>query len=365
MTGIYIHIPFCVQKCRYCDFVSVGGRKELMQPYTDALVRQIQKSPPLYADTVFLGGGTPTALDDDCLERILYALNERFDITPQAEVTVEANPGTLSRDKIAVLRRYGVNRISLGAQSMNDNELRAIGRIHTAEDVRTGVKLLRESGFKNINIDLMTALPGQTEESLSHTIDEVIKLKPEHISCYSLIIEEGTPIYEDFRSGRFKELDEDTDRAFYRLVCSRLAQNGYKRYEISNFARPGQECRHNIKYWQGEDYLGLGAAAHSYIDGVRYHMTDDIEEYISGDFDRVDEEHLTREDRMGEFMILGLRMDRGVSKEEFKKRFGEDIEERFRLERFIKGGFMKYSEGRYSFTDKGIDVSNAILCNFV
>lgn len=365
MTGIYIHIPFCMQKCRYCDFVSFAGRKHLMRPYTDALVRQIQQSPPVKADTVFIGGGTPTVLPAGCLERILYALNERFDISPQAEMTTETNPGTLDKDKLEVLRRYGINRISLGAQSMSDSELGLIGRIHTAEEVRTGVKMLRDAGFCNINIDLMTALPTQTEKSLSNTLEQILKLSPEHISCYSLIIEEGTPIFEDYRSGRFRELDEEQDRALYRQVCGYLAQNGYSRYEISNFARPGFECRHNIKYWQGDDYLGLGTAAHSYIDGVRYRMTANIEEYINDGFDRLDEQKLTKEDKMSEFMILGLRMDIGVSRAEFKERFSEEIEERFHLEKFINGGFMKYEDGRYAFTDKGIDVSNAILCEFV
>lgn len=365
MPGLYIHIPFCVKKCKYCDFVSFDTCPEYKDKYVSALIRQIEENRGYKCDTIFIGGGTPTALSAGQLEKVLCAVRNNFDIDHDAEFSTEANPGTVTKEKLAVMKKYGINRVSLGVQSFNDAELAGIGRIHTARQAEETVRLLRESGFDNINLDLMTALPDQSAASLKNTLKRAVSLDPEHLSCYSLILEEGTPLYKAYVNGEFETAGDDEDREMYRYTCGFLQNAGYNQYEISNFAKPGYECRHNICYWTCGEYLGLGLAAHSYINGVRFYNTSDLNRYEAGNFVESDRLELSQDDKIAEFMMLGLRMTRGVDENEFMRRFGIKIDEKFAFDKFISGGFMMHENGRYFFTPKGIDVSNSILCEFV
>lgn len=367
MRGIYIHIPFCVQKCKYCDFISFTGCDDLFSDYVGALEEEMEEYGGERADTLFIGGGTPTVLPRDCIERLLDACFKNFRIASGYELTVEANPGTLDLDKTKALISGGVNRISVGVQSFNDEELRKIGRIHNSKTAYNTICQLKENGFDNINIDLMTALPGQTKESLAHTLETVISLPATHISAYSLIIEDGTPLEKEYSRGNITLPDEDEDREMYAMTVKRLKEGGFSQYEISNFAKEGFECRHNKKYWQCGEYIGLGAAAHSYMDGRRYYNTSVLQEYISGKKHSSDVTVLTEHDKIGEFMIMGLRMNEGISETEFLKRFKRTVDSVYgaELEKLIGGGFLTRENGRIAFTDKGRDVSNSVLCELV
>ncbi len=366
MKGIYIHIPFCVQKCRYCDFVSYSGKTEYTDAYLDALFGEMQNYKGESADTVFIGGGTPTILSAVQLKKLIRKCFENFDISKEYEFSIEANPGTLDDEKAKTLLSEGVNRISVGVQSFNDNELKAIGRIHSAQTAYNTICRLKELGFENINADIMTALPNQTAQSLMKTVETAVSLPVTQIISYSLIIEDGTPMAEDYKNKKFTFADDDADRDMYALVSKRLAKSGFERYEISNYAKDGFECRHNIKYWQCREYIGLGAAAHSYDGESRCFNTSDLSEYISGNFSKSGEK-LTREDKISEFIFMGMRMEKGIDRSEFVKRFGTEIESIYgeTIDKFIKGGFIVSENNCYRFTDKGRDVSNSVLCEFV
>ena len=270
MTGIYIHIPFCIKKCSYCDFVSYENRLADAESYVAALLREMESYCGVQVDTVYIGGGTPTALPPHLLVRILEGVRTCFSLAEDAEITVEANPATFCTEGFEALFKAGVNRISLGAQSFNDRELLALGRIHTAEQTKQTVAAIREAGIQNISLDLMFSLPGQTKESLFFSLKEAISLAPEHLSCYSLTLCEDTPLCDAVRAGKLILPDDDTDRDFYALLCDMLAQHGYEHYEISNFARRGYRARHNTKYWIRAPYIGLGVAAHSFYCGRRF-----------------------------------------------------------------------------------------------
>lgn len=367
MRGVYVHIPFCVQKCKYCDFASYTGDYELMHTYTTAVRREAAPYCRMEADTVYIGGGTPTALEIGCLDEILYMARSNFRLADDFEFTVEANPGTVTEEKAELLRRYGVNRISLGAQSFIDSELTTLGRIHTADDTAATFEMLRSYGFDNISLDLMYALPGQTMETLSKSVDRVLSLKPEHISCYGLKIEEGTPFCNMLHRGEIAEKDEDEYADMYEYIVSSLANNGYERYELSNFARNGRISRHNTKYWTGEEYLGLGLGASSYIDGRRFTKCSDFESYFKG-FSLEEDVVLTEEEKMSEFVILGLRMvQKGISLSEFKARFGREFYDVFgtQTDKFAKMNMLKVCGDRIKLTDKATYVCNSILCEFV
>lgn len=366
MKGIYIHIPFCVKKCKYCDFVSFPDKESVFSDYVSAVIDEMGEYAGVRADTVFIGGGTPTVLSAGELYRLIDACFEKFRVADDYEFTVEANPETLTLDKIKAMRGSGANRVSVGAQSFDDAELKRLGRIHDAKTAYNTICQLKENGFDNINVDLMTALPFQTTESLSRTLETALSLPVTHISAYSLIIEDGTPLEREYSQGNIELPDEDTDRDMYAMTAERLKKGGFKRYEISNFSRDGFECRHNKKYWRCEEYIGLGAAAHSYIDGKRFYNTSDLSEYFSGK-KRAGETVLTERGKIGEFMIMGLRMDEGISEAEFLKRFGKTLDAQYgkELEKFIKGGFLLRENGRVFFTDRGRDVSNSVLCEFV
>lgn len=384
---LYIHIPFCIRKCAYCDFLSFAAPERAYREYVDKLIEEIHGQSGNFAGycvtTVFVGGGTPSVLPAFLIEELFAALYQCFDIAEDAEITLEANPGTLTMEKLEVYLQSGINRLSLGLQSADDQELRYLGRIHSYDDFLKSYQRARQAGFDNINVDLMSALPGQTVHSWKTTLRKVMMLRPEHISAYSLIIEEGTPFY-----GRYGEAiaergesalwslpnlpDEDTDREMYHLTGEIMEAQGYGRYEISNYARPGYECRHNMGYWNGTEYLGLGLGASSYTFGFRYHNTADFGEYLSldlyeGGSAARDIKELSLEERMEEFMFLGLRMMQGVSGSEFLERFGQNMWNVYStvLPKLQEQGLIEVNAPWVCLTELGIDVSNAVLCEFL
>lgn len=378
--GIYIHIPFCQKKCNYCDFLSAPSRKQGEQKrYVEALGREIQREAKGYegyrADTLFFGGGTPSLLQEDELERLMAALREGFQIEADAEITMEVNPGTVSRAKLECYRRLGINRLSIGLQSADDEELKELGRIHSWQDFLTTWQAVRECGFTNVNVDLMSALPGQTKEGYENTLMKVLALRPEHISAYSLIIEEETPFYSRFGSGGEEAgrlPDEEEERLMYERTGELLLEHGYERYEISNYSRPGFSCKHNIGYWTGKEYLGLGLGASSLIAHRRFsrerNLTAYIDKVMAEEGTVVWQESLSRQEEMAEFMFLGLRLTQGISLEEFKERFGTGSEEKYgkQIEGLIQKGLLYTpTEGRLALTKKGVDVSNQVFLEFL
>ncbi|MCD8390474.1 MAG: radical SAM family heme chaperone HemW [Firmicutes bacterium] len=365
--GLYVHIPFCVRKCRYCDFTSFSGADSRFDAYLSALEAEAGEYRGADIGTVFIGGGTPSILSAEQLTRLFHIISANFNLTDTAEFTVEANPGTLTPQKAAALKNGGVNRVSMGAQSFNDTELKFLGRIHDAQTAYESAALLHKSGFNNINIDIMTSVPAQTRESLLETLKTAVSLPITHISAYSLILEKGTPLCDDYKNGKFAPLDDDFDRDNFDMLTDFLETAGFHRYEISNFAKDGYECAHNKKYWRCEEYIGIGLAAHSYIDGARFYNTSDMESYLNGDFHSGDVERLSVSDMMSEFMMMGLRMTRGVSADDFFKRFSRSIISVYEkpLKKFLQNGLMHEKNGRYMLSRRGLDVSNSIMCEFI
>ena len=377
---LYIHIPFCIRKCAYCDFLSAPADQDTIAQYMDTLKKQLVKQAASFqkkkVDTVFIGGGTPTILLIDQISEVLETVQTNYALAKNVEFTVEANPGTLTAGKVRALARGGVNRVSLGLQSASEQELRLLGRIHTYDDFLRSYGLLREGGIRNINVDLMSALPGQTIASYEKTLHQVLSLHPEHISAYSLIIEEGTPFYEQYRedeklrdAGEEPRLlpSEECERAMYELTGALLSDYGYERYEISNYAKKGHECRHNIGYWTGEEYLGVGLGASSYIEGTRFCNTSDLREYLEEDFAPREAQKLSQNDRMAEFFYLGLRMTAGVSKAEFVRRFGLGAEAVYGdvLKDLVTKELLEDTGTHYRLTPFGRDVSNQVLYRFL
>ena len=371
---LYLHIPFCVKKCAYCDFLSFPSGQELRRRYAKRLMEDIdcmgKKYGDIPVDTVFIGGGTPSVPESHLIVDLMEHVNHVFRISDGAEISMEANPGTVTREKLKEYRRAGINRISFGLQSANDRELKLLGRIHTWAEFLESFALARECGFTNLNIDLMSALPGQTCESWKDTLKRVTDLEPEHISAYSLIIEEGTPFGEKYGSEEGRKLlpDEDSEREMYHETKRVLRECGYERYEISNYAKPGRECRHNIGYWTGVPYLGLGLGAASYMNGSRFAVSSDMQQYLGekpGTF--TDLEKLTRKDMEEEFFYVGLRMVSGVSLTEFKERFGVSAQEVYPglMETFVAEKAAEFRGDRFVLTDYGLDVSNYIMAQFL
>lgn len=369
--ALYVHIPFCKQKCLYCDFPSYAGKERLEDDYIDALIKEINiKCDKKVIRSLFIGGGTPSYLNEDNLEKLLNVLNN-LNYVKDAEKTIECNPGTLTENKLKIMKDYGINRISLGLQTTHNNLLNDIGRIHTIEEFNENYKKIKEFGFKNVNIDIMFGLPNQSVSDYEKTLNDIVKLNPEHISCYSLIIEEGTPFYNMYEKGLLYLPKENDEREMYKLTKDFLEANGYHQYEISNYAKEGMECFHNKIYWKCDEYLGLGTSASSYIDGKRIKNIDNISEYIEKicNGEEVYDEVLknTIKEDMEEFMFLGLRMIKGINKDDFKKRFEKDIYDVYGkvIQDNIKKGLLKENEKNISLTEKGIEVSNWVMSEFL
>ena len=371
---LYLHMPFCVRKCAYCDFLSFPSGAETQRMYAKRLMEDIDVMGKRYGEipveTIFIGGGTPSVPDSGLIVEIMEHVRHAFHVADGAEISMEANPGTVTREKLTDYRKAGINRLSFGLQSANDRELKLLGRIHTWAEFLESFTLARECGFANLNIDLMSALPGQTCESWKETLSRVTDLDPEHISAYSLIIEEGTPFGERYGSEEGRKLlpDEDSEREMYHETKRFLKDCGYERYEISNYAKPGRECRHNIGYWTGVPYLGLGLGASSYLGGCRFTVNPDMKQYLEekpGMF--ADIEKLTKKDMEEEFFYVGLRMTAGVSLSEFERRFGISAKEVYPglMETFVKEKAARFEGDRFVLTDYGLDVSNYIMAQFL
>lgn len=367
--GIYLHIPFCVQKCFYCDFCSVahadGAR---MQAYVDALCRRIQAAEPRLrqycADTVYIGGGTPTLLPISCFAQIMQTLRTCMTVSEDCEITCECNPATADEGKLAALRQVGINRLSIGLQSTDDEELKRLGRVHTAADFAAVFGDARRAGFDNISVDLMYGIPAQTAESWQRTLTDLLSFCPEHISAYGLKIEQGTKFYA-WRE-QLPLPDEETEFAMYRQCVEQLQQHGYHRYEISNFAKEGRESRHNLRYWLGKDYLGFGVAAYSCFEGERFGYSRDLSAFLQGADITEERERLTETDRYNEYVMLRMRLAQGIDAEEFRHRFGASPEERLpHLREWVDGGLLRWDGSSLSFTDRGFFVSNAVLSEWL
>ncbi len=369
---IYVHIPFCARKCLYCDFLSFPSGRRVQKSYIEALLEEIKSFPEeerrsREVISVFLGGGTPSLLPGEDINRIVTQLKKEFTVSPDAEITIEANPGTLTREKVKTYRQCGINRLSLGLQSPRDTDLKNLGRIHSREDFLESFSLAREEGFSNINVDLMFALPGQTPFKWKENLQWTAELSPEHISAYSLIVEEGTP----FASMDLDLPGEEEEYAMYEDTAEILSEYGYHQYEISNYARPGFACIHNEGYWIRREYLGFGLGAASLWKEKRYSNTSDMDQYLH--FSRFPEkihkdvQDLTLRQQMEEFMFLGLRMTRGVEEETFALRFGKTMEEIFGpvLFKYETQGFLVHQNGSWRFSREGIHVSNYILSDFI
>lgn len=366
MKGLYIHIPFCIKKCAYCDFNSMSAPDSVKESYVDALIYEMSEYKGTAVDTVYIGGGTPTVLSVRLLERVIEAIKSNFVLLPNTEFTVEMNPKTADKEKLSRLYKMGVNRLSIGVQSFCDAELSALGRAHNAEDALCAIALAKEVGFDNISIDLMSAIPHQTKESFAKNLKTAVAQDISHISCYSLILEEGTPLFDSVKRGEVALLDEETERELYEYAVKTLEKNGYKQYEISNFAKSGKKSRHNLKYWSMEEYVGVGLSAHSFLGDTRFSNTADILEYIRSDFGR-ERAVLSKNDMMSEFAFLGLRKTDGISKKDFFDMFSADFDAVFKkpLEKFIKAGFLIDENGKVRLSHEGISVSNQIMCEFL
>lgn len=375
---LYIHIPFCIRKCNYCDFLSFPSNEAEREIYVQSLINEIEQTGKLldkdvYAvRSIFVGGGTPSLLSGEQMDRILRVVREGFAVKDGAEITMEANPGTLTEVNVFSYKKAGVNRLSMGLQSADDACLHLLGRIHTWEEFLKSYELARKAGFENINIDLMSGLPGQTIEIYKKTLGKVMALRPEHISAYSLILEEGTPFGES-KEIQKKIPDEETDREMYQLTKDILLENGYERYEISNYAIKGKECIHNLGYWSGTPYLGFGLGASSYFEGTRFSNEKNLEKYQKEPYVpflmREDYTVLSQKDEMEEFMFLGLRKRMGISKEEFRERFKVSIEDIYGkvISKYEEIDLLEWTDGgrMLRLTDAGIDVSDYIFCDFM
>ncbi len=373
--GLYLHIPFCIQKCGYCDFLSAPAGREEREAYVQALEKEIRS----YGDfakgyrvsTVFVGGGTPSCLEAPQTERIFQAVRDTFDIERMPEISMEMNPGTVTPEKLQTYKNCGINRLSMGLQSVRDSNLKLLGRIHTYEAFLESYHLAREAGFQNINVDLISSLPGQTEASWREELKTTAELSPEHISVYQLILEEGTPFYEKYAGHPELLPDEETSRAIYEVTAEVLAAYGFRQYEISNYAKEGRECRHNLKYWERGDYLGLGLGAASMVRNIRMSNTGDMKTYLEKCGEpktmRTDVQFLEEPQQMEEFMFLGLRKTRGISKKEFRRVFGRDIELVYEkaLEKLLSNGMLLEKKDRLYLSKEGVLLSNAVLSEFL
>lgn len=372
--SLYIHIPFCAQKCLYCDFPSFARKDHLRKAYIEALNKEIislrEKNNNLEINTIFIGGGTPSVLEADELECLLKEV-AKLNMAKDIEYSMECNPGNLTEEKLEVMKKYGVNRISMGLQAKQDNLLKGLGRIHNYKTFKENFLLAKKVGFNNINVDLMFGLPNQSLNEWEETLREIISLEPAHISAYSLIIEEGTAFYNLYENDKLKLPTEEEERKMYHLAKKILEENGFNQYEISNYAKEGKECRHNLAYWNMDNWIGVGSAAASYINGKRIKNISSVEEYINSIKDKGEavEEIInnSKNDNMEEFMFMGLRKINGIDENEFKNRFSMNINDVYGeiLNKYIGERLLIRESGRIFLSEKGIEISNVIMADFL
>ena len=381
--GIYVHIPFCKQKCKYCDFISFACYKEKQSDYIECVKKEIiDKAQEIYADdnknkieidTIYIGGGTPSIISEEYIKEILNVIKENYKIVQNPEITIEVNPGTVDEIKLKKYYEIGINRISIGLQSTNDKLLKMLGRIHTYKEFEDIYQKARKIGFKNINIDLMIGLPKQTLEDVEESLKKVIEKNPEHISVYSLIVEENTKMYDLIEDGTLELPSEELERRMYWKVKTILEQNGYNHYEISNFSKKGYESKHNSNCWNQHEYFGFGLSAHSYYNKMRYSNIDNLKQYIENYKNNVEvynmvfHENQSKEDMMKEFMLLGLRKIDGVKISDFKEKFVDNPLYIFRneLNRLVKQELVEVTENSIRLTNKGLDLANVVWSEFV
>ncbi len=373
--GLYIHVPFCKSKCNYCDFNSYAGMEELIPEYFNSMKKEIEFYRERLRDytigTVFIGGGTPSMVEEKYIVDILDICFKTMKISNEAEISIEANPGTVNLNKLFSYRNAGINRLSMGLQAWQDHILQYIGRIHKARDFSDNIEAARKAGFENINADLMFGLPGQTINDWEETLKAVDDLGVEHISCYSLKIEEGTVLGEKLDSGELIPVEDELDRAMYDSAIEFLKSKKFMRYEISNFAKPGFQCRHNLIYWRAEEYIGLGAGAHSYFENNRFNNVNKIKDYIrniqegNGIIENV--QFINLEESMSEYMILGLRLTEGVNIAKFKERFGQNIFDVWGevIEKNVRKGLLTMENESIQLTSKGFDLANSVFVEFI
>lgn len=371
--GIYIHIPFCIKKCEYCDFVSYCNKEKYVPQYINALKKEIKNNinKEYKITTIYIGGGTPSSIEEkyiaDIIETIKLNMNdENLKEFKNVEVTIEVNPGTVTEKKLETYKEIGINRLSIGLQETHDELLKSIGRIHTYEEFLKTYNLARKIGFNNINVDLMIALPNQTIQDIKENLEKIIKLNPEHISVYSLILEEGTPFYNKYNENKIRLPDEELERNMYWYVKNTLENNGYIHYEISNFLKKGFESKHNMNCWNQEEYLGFGVAAHSYNNKIRYSNTNSIEEYIKGS-NKIIHEKQTLEDMQKEYMLLGLRKIEGINIQKFKNKFAQNPIFIFKeqLSKLVDEELIIVDGNEIKLTNKGLDLANIVWEEFV
>ena len=375
--GVYIHIPFCKQKCYYCDFISYANKEQYFDKYVQALIAEMSSfldNNDVEIETIYIGGGTPSIIDAKYIEKVMAKLQEKNALITAKEITIEVNPGTVTEEKLKTYKKIGINRLSIGLQSTDNNILKTIGRIHSYEDFLNTYKLARNQGFGNINVDLMIGLPNQKISDIKSSLEEITELKPEHISVYSLIVEENTPIEKMLNIGKLELPDEELERNMYWYVKNVLELSGYKHYEISNFAKEGYESKHNLDCWNQKEYIGFGVAAHSYINDVRYGNTENIDEYIkncnNGEFEQnkiIDEIEKDIFSKEQEFMLIGLRKIDGISIQEFKNKFGDNPIFVFKneLSKLVDEGLVVVDFDSIRLTNKGLDLANLVWEEFV
>ena len=374
--GIYIHIPFCKQKCFYCDFCSFANKNEMQEKYVEAVINEIKNithKEKYTVTTIYLGGGTPSILNPEYIKNILQEIKSSFKILDDAEITIEINPGTVNEEKLKRYKEYGINRLSIGLQSANDKILKNIGRIHDYKQFEETFFFARKCGFKNINVDLMIGLPTQAIEDVKQTLEKIIQKNPEHISVYSLIIEEGTTIEKLINENKLQLPDEETERIMYWTVVNELKENGYNQYEISNFSKKTYESKHNTNCWKQKQYIGLGTSAHSYLNKKRYSNTNNIEEYIKNIQENNISKNITiheeqiEKSTMNEYMLLGLRMIQGININEFKQKFKTDPTIKYKeiLEKLQKENLIQITKTSIKLTKQGIDFGNIVCEEFI
>lgn len=384
--GLYIHIPFCKQKCKYCDFVSFPNKEKLIEEYIKCLCQELEEvgegikldienkvSDIIEVRTIYIGGGTPSFINEKHIEQIMQVIRENYTIQPNAEITIEVNPGTADAEKLKKYKELGINRLSIGVQSTNNNLLNMLGRIHTYEEFESTYNLARKVDFNNINIDFIIGLPNQTIEDIEDILEKVKNLNPEHVSVYSLILEEATPLSKMVANHELYMLADELEREMYWRIKKGLENLGYTHYEISNFAKPGMEAKHNLDCWEQKEYMGFGIAAHSYVDDARFSNIENIEEYIKNYKENKQEnnfilhEKQDLEEKMKEYMILGLRKIEGVGCSKFENKFSKDIFEVFEkeIEKLVREELIEIKEGKIKLSNKGIDLANIVWEEFI